>query len=409
MSKIQFSEADVAYLKTPVAIRERCALIYDACLSGKGPFSVHPRRLDETVDFVMKVIEENYPDFEVPFHSRWGHFKAGGVDREKVLDNALQDQALQEQVRAKLDLAVVSVLLDAGAGDVWRYTEPTTAATYSRSEGLAVAGFYAFLTGAFSSSAQHPLRVDAAGLASLTPEQLAGILQHGEDNHVPGFQGRLDLLHRLATVMLEDPDRFPDGRPGNLIDHIAASKGRSFSAQDMLTEVLNGFGPIWPNGLKLGNHFMGDVWHHPLLGPEDSASSLVPFHKLSQWLTYSLLEPPMAAGYKVSGVDALTGLAEYRNGGLFVEMGVIQPVDPEVLKEAHHPGSPLIVAWRALTIHLLDQLAERVRAALNLDSTAFPLAKLLEGGTWHAGRRLAAANREGGGPPIRIISDGTVF
>ncbi|MGE0634502.1 MAG: DUF1688 family protein, partial [Pseudobdellovibrionaceae bacterium] len=39
----------------------------------------------------------------------------------------------------------------------------------------------------------------------------------------------------------------------------------------------------------------------------------------------------------------------------------------------------------------------------------FPLAKVLEGGTWWAGRFLAAEKRQGGPPPIQIKSDGTVF
>ena len=40
---------------------------------------------------------------------------------------------------------------------------------------------------------------------------------------------------------------------------------------------------------------MGDVWPHPAIG-------LVPFHKLSQWLSYSLVEPIEGAGLEV--VDA---------------------------------------------------------------------------------------------------------
>jgi hypothetical protein len=38
-----------------------------------------------------------------------------------------------------------------------------------------------------------------------------------------------------------------------------------------------------------------------------------------------------------------------------------------------------------------------------------PLAKVLQGGTWAAGRQIAADRRPQGRPPIQIISDGTVF
>ena len=50
-----------------------------------------------------------------------------------------------------------------------------------------------------------------------------------------------------------------------------------------------------------------------------------------------------------------------------------------------------------------------VRAELGVTAEAFPLARVLEGGTWAAGRRIAAERREGGGPPLTIDSDGTVF
>ncbi len=38
-----------------------------------------------------------------------------------------------------------------------------------------------------------------------------------------------------------------------------------------------------------------------------------------------------------------------------------------------------------------------------------PLAKVLEGGTWRVGRRIARELRRNGEPPIRVASDGTVF
>jgi hypothetical protein len=50
-----------------------------------------------------------------------------------------------------------------------------------------------------------------------------------------------------------------------------------------------------------------------------------------------------------------------------------------------------------------------VREALGKSAAEFPLAKVLEGGTWAAGRRMAAEKRPGGGPPLAIESDGTVF
>jgi hypothetical protein len=135
----------------------------------------------------------------------------------------------------------------------------------------------------------------------------------------------------------------------------------------------------------------------------------VPFHKLSQWLSYFLIEPLQDAGLSVTDVNGLTGLAEYRNGGLFVDAGVIAPHDLAKSLQPNAVDSPLIVEWRALTIALLDRIAPLVRAELGVDETKFSLGCVLEGGTWAAGRALAREKRADAGPPIRVVSDGTVF
>ena len=134
----------------------------------------------------------------------------------------------------------------------------------------------------------------------------------------------------------------------------------------------------------------------------------MPFHKLSQWLTYSLLEPFEWAGVVVTGLDALTGLPEYRNGGLLLDAGVLVPNDPTQLQRQHQAGDEFIIEWRALTVALLDEIAPLVRGQLQLTAEQMPLACVLEGGTWAAGRVLAQRLR-GGAPPLNIVSDGTVF
>jgi hypothetical protein len=108
-------------------------------------------------------------------------------------------------------------------------------------------------------------------------------------------------------------------------------------------------------------------------------------------------------------VEELTGLAEYRNGGLFVDGGVLRLKDEANYEKSHNPSSQLVVEWRACTICLLDEVAERVRAILGFSPQVFPLAKVLQGGTWSVGRLLAKQLRNDGGPPLHIESDGTVF
>jgi hypothetical protein len=106
--------------------------------------------------------------------------------------------------------------------------------------------------------------------------------------------------------------------------------------------------------------------------------------------------------------DGLTALPEYRNGGLLIDFGVIvprAPLDPTV---AHDVASELIVEWRALTVALLERLREPVRRRLGLASLA--TSQLLQGGTWLAGRTIAARLRPPDGPPpLAVRADGTVF
>jgi hypothetical protein len=173
-------------------------------------------------------------------------------------------------------------------------------------------------------------------------------------------------------------------------------------AADVLAVLLDALGPIWPGREVVAGVCLGDVWTH-------SRAGRVPFHKLSQWLTYSLCESLERAGTPVVGIDELTGLAEYRNGGLFVDGGVLVPRNPEALREEHDVSSDLVIEWRALTVALLDRVADALRARLGLSADELPLAKVLEGGTWRAGRILAQEKRTSGGPPLRIRSDGTVF
>jgi hypothetical protein len=389
----------VAWLRTPAAIRERCHQLLDLGLAGRLPhFRVEPSRLPVVVDTVLNVTRELYPSLDIPLHSRWGHFDAGGVARVAELEERLKDATPQERARAKLDLVVVSVLLDAGSGPKWRYRE-RGGGTWARSEGLAVASFRMFMDGLFSSDPDRPLRADAEALGRMTREGLAHGMQVSESNPLDGLEGRLHLLHGLAKVL---------PRPGALLDIVTAQR-RSVRAAELLGLVLEVLGPIWPGRVMVDAVNLGDVWPHSSLGPVESVDALVPFHKLSQWLTYSLVEPLAEAGVQVTELDGLTGLPEYRNGGLFVDLGVLVPRDVKITTVALHPGDEPIVEWRALTVALLDRVAALVRGRLGMSAEELPLGKVLQGGTWTAGRRVAAELRPGGVPPIRVDSDGTVF
>jgi len=407
----------VARLRSPGAIRERCREILNQADAGElSHFRLERERLDATADFVLATIEEHYPDLDIPFHSRWRHFQIGGIDRWALLAATLSDDSRESIARTRIDLAVTSVLLDAGAGDDWRYvesgTDSRTDSQYSRSEGLAVASFHMFAAGAFSSRSDRPLQADAKGLAALGQQSLEQAFQIRVDNPLVGAAGRIALLRTLGQALTEQPELFGEDQPrvGKLYDYLAArAVDKRLPATAIFAAVLSGLAPIWPGRVQLGGENLGDVWHHGAIRRDDPSNGLVPFHKLSQWLSYSLVEPLEEAGLRVTGLESLTGLAEYRNGGLFVDLGVLALKQPADARRPHDVGSELVVEWRALTLALLDELAALIRARLGLDAERLPLIKILEGGTWAAGRRAARERRAGGGPPIAVNSDGTVF
>ncbi|GAA6141114.1 URC4/urg3 family protein [Hydrogenophaga sp. 5NK40-0174] len=361
---------------------------------------------------VAEITRQRYPDLKVPFHSRWRHFEAGGFDRVAALQTDFPVDA-EEGARRHIDLAVVSVLLDAGAGPEWSYEESGSAQRYSRSEGLGVASLHAFRNGLFSSDEGTPLRADAKGLRSVDEAALASAFQVRDSNPLIGVSSRAALLRKLGDATAAAPQVFgEDGRPGHLYDYLtAAARGRgdAVTAQGILTALLTHFSSIWPSDNCLDGQSMGDCWKVGIDVGDADTQGWVPFHKLSQWLTYSLLEPFEWAGSTVAGQEALTALPEYRNGGLLIDGGVLEPLAPNALTHPWYAGDPLIVEWRALTIALLDELAPLVSGALGCPpDKPLPLACILEGGTWAAGRALAAEKRDGL-PPLNIVSDGTVF
>ncbi|HEY0835591.1 MAG TPA: URC4/urg3 family protein [Azospirillum sp.] len=389
--------ADVAWLMSADAVRERAHALLAVAERGElAHFAVRLERLDEAADLVTEVTRATYPDLDVPYHSRWRHFVVGGEDRWAALAARLDVDA-DEVARIRFDLAVTSVLLDAGAGERWRYRDALGGTELARSEGLAIASFDLFRAGAFSADPRQPWRADAGALAGVGVADLARGFQVTEDNPLVGLEGRAALLRRLGEAL------GPGGRVGDLYDELKRrAVDGALPAPAILAAVLRGLGPIWPGRIELDGVNLGDVWRHPVGG-------LVPFHKLSQWLSYSLVEPLEEAGIRVTGLDRLTGLPEYRNGGLLVDTGVLVPKDQRILADALEVGDPAVVEWRALTVALLDRVAAAVRARLGVPADAFPLAKVLQGGTWTAGRVIARRLRADGGPPIRIRSDGTVF
>jgi len=371
---------DGADLRDPATIRSRCHLVSDAVNAGLSRhfLPVDWEQLDAVAERVAALTRCRFPDLRIPLHSRWRHFDARSV---AALDAQLAGRTPADAARARIDLTVISVLLDAGAGAGWRYTT-ADGRVVARSEGLGAASFEAFVAGRLSATPGDALRADGEALARVDATLLREVFQVHDGNPMVGLEGRTALLARLGRSLGRR-------RPAVLYDQVQPG----LSAAALLAQML---------ALTADAFAAPDVWPHPAAGQ-------VPFHKLSQWLAYSLVEPLQWAGIEVTGLHQLTGLPEYRNGGLLLDAGVLRPRDASLFQCVHQPGDEAIVEWRALTVTLLDELAPRVRARLGLSEARLPLAAMLEGGTWAAGREIAAERRLGGAPPLTIASDGTVF
>jgi hypothetical protein len=406
VSASEAERAEYEYLQTAPAIRERCERVYDRARADElAHFQLHESRLPQVAERVLTLTRAHYPDLaRIPYHGRYRHFDVGGVPRLAQFADKIAGFSSDEQLAARFELVITSVLLDAGAGPSWRF-RGADGGVYTRSEGLAVASYELFSSGALGGSARAP-RADVVGLTGLTGAGLAAAFQVTSDNPLTGLEGRAALLRRLGDVVALAPEYFGSselarlGQLGVWLKHTA--RGGRLAASAILAAFLRELGPIWQGRPHLAEQSLGDVWRHSELG-------FVPFHKLSQWLTYSLFEPLEAAGLVIEGTAELTGLAEYRNGGLFLDAGVITLRDAGELGRVHDVASDLVIEWRALTIALLDRTAALIRERLGVSAEQLPLARILEGGTWRAGRAIAVEQRPNGSPPLQIDSDGTVF
>lgn len=338
-----------------------------------------------------------------------------------------------ELCRRLLDLFLVSVLLDAGAGNAWSYTSKEDGRTYRRSEGLAIASLEMFKSGMFSSHTSEPFQVDADGLRRLTVESMAKGLQVTPGNPIAGLEGRAGLLIRLADALNNTELFGADARPGNMLgtsafsftallliatisDYILSHPKTLASSIPIVplptlwSVLMDGLGPIWPTSrTNIDNTSLGDAWPLSMLTnslPLQSQpwETIVPFHKLTQWLCYSLMQPmSKLMNVHFAGAELMTGLPEYRNGGLFIDTGVLtlKPDEEKRGLVAFHqnaakegkksvevvpmftPDDDVIVEWRAVTVGFLDLLLVEVNAMLGLQgSDALTLPQMLEAGSW---------------------------
>lgn len=430
------------YLRSIYAVRERSQVVMDLAKDNRlKHFNVDMAKFGETAQYVVAIIKRDYaPDFaSIPPHGRWQHFDVGGRPRvDQLMATWPSTVTSQERCRRLIDLFLVSVLLDAGAGNKWQYKSKESGRFYRRSEGLAVASLEMFKTGMFSSNPENPHQVDATALKKLTVDQIARGLQVTEANPMNGLQGRTELLIRLGDA-LQRKDMFgEDQRPGCMLNYLLSHPSTQASSVPVIplptlwTVLMDGIGTIWPaTRTQVDGQTLGDAWPCECI-PGTGNEKILPFHKLTQWLCYSLMVPMTKLLHvHFAGQELMTGLPEYRNGGLLVDTGLLtlKPEDTQRGLQAFQynamkDGQPnmevvplfaadddVIVEWRALTVGFLDLLLVEVNKQLGLrGADQLSLAQMLEAGTWKGGREIAEVSRPNTKePPIQILSDGTVF
>ncbi|KAH3633883.1 hypothetical protein KXW27_000331 [Aspergillus fumigatus] len=432
-------DREIQYVLGLKAVRERAHRVLQLAEEGRlNHFEYHPDRLQDAVQYVINIIKRDFgPDkyHLIPPHGRWQHFEVGGVSRpESLLKQWKSDGANPlEQTRGLLDLFFVSVLLDAGAGDRWRFTEPDTDIVVGRSEGTALASYNMFVNGDFST-------VDSERRDVVMGQALkdfdAATLQRGfqideKTNPLVGASSRVELLRALGQSLLNLPEIFgPAGRPGNLVDYLLSqsSTTKEINYETLWTTLQTVLLPVWPSSrTHIDGRPLGDAWPLQVLADDaqgthqnSKCAHIQPFHKLTQWLAYSLTVPfERLLDVKWTNMDLGTGLPEYRNGGLFVDLGVLTLKPAAEEHGRHNSGSTLpafeatsdeIVEWRAMTVALLDKLHEQIMNSEVFSGVRLRLAQVLEAGSWKAGRELAAEKRpETRSSPILILGDGTLF
>jgi hypothetical protein len=401
MTGCQF-DGSLDYLMSPIAIRDCATKIADLTRQGDGVFILNESRLEIVAEQVVDSIFHKYPTLNIPLHSRWRHFETEGTDSLQRFNNATAEYSDIELARTSLDLIVPSVLLDAGAGPNWRF-KTNSGKLLSRSEGLAIASLEMFLSGSLSADPSQPLRTDASALIALEINDFSERMQSSKNKPLIGLNNRLILLQKLGKVIQRESKIFPTGRLGDLADHLITTSTSEVNATYILSTILRLLGSMWPQRIVVSGVNLGDAWLYS--PPNEKSETVVPFHKLSQWLSYSIAETLLRSGNAVCNIEELTGLAEYRNGGLFIDSHVLE-LRQKFTQPSYPIGSRTIIEWRALTVYLLDRIAERVRSMLGQELS---LPKILEGGTWHVGRKLAYQRCSTGESPLHIDTDATVF
>ncbi|KAI0758488.1 hypothetical protein BD413DRAFT_444851, partial [Trametes elegans] len=309
-----------AYLRTLPAICECCGSVHE--LTPKGLldyFDYHPNKETDAAAFCVSIIKRDFGnDFAaIPPHGRWMHLYGGRPRVQPLIDHwrsSANPPDTKEICRQLINLFLVSVLLDAGAGNAWWFHESSLGQTFSRSEGLGVASIAMFEQGFFSGDAATPInRLTvgiAEGLSRITAPKIASAMKVSDANLIVGLEGRTSLLVNLSKALNANSTYFGNSaRPGNLTFSMPAPSPHVHSFA-LWTALIDGLAWIWPRTrMTLGGVALGDVWPCAALAKHASAPSPaagndpILFHKLTGSTTYSLFKPiEKVLGWRLEGL-----------------------------------------------------------------------------------------------------------
>ncbi len=260
--------ADAAtMLRSTAAVqRSRSAQLLDRARSGASRwFTVHDDALEAAADDVAALTRARFPDLDIPYHSRWRHFEAGGVDRRAALEDRLDRRRRRRagpgHGRPGGRQRAARCRRRGGLGV--REDCAGRRARFTRSEGLAVASWHGFVAGTFSSDPERPLRVDAAGVAGAHRARPGGA--------AAGHCGQSDRRPAWARAGAAPPRRCAGRRPRGVRCRGQARRAASMRCRrapaaspptGCSSQLLTSLARIWPSANMIGDVPVGDCWRH---------------------------------------------------------------------------------------------------------------------------------------------------
>ncbi|MEP3046708.1 MAG: DUF1688 family protein [Roseibium sp.] len=401
--------SDILRFFDPDEIRDRANGYLEKAIAGKlTHMSVDLDKLPNALIRVLETTKVTYPDFQIPPYGVWRAFEVGGVDRWGAIANARDFASAEEMLTAAADLAILAALMNTTRPNGWSYIEPNTGAQVEGKQASALAAFNMFAAGSFSADLSDPFRVDAETLIRIPSDELAAGLQWDPFTGDDGIQNMQRHLKRFGEALALRSDLFGEGqitRPGLLAKRLAEIGKGTVDATAVLDQLLEALVPVWDGGAVLEEITLGDSFAH---SADANRGEIMPFHLCAQEMVYSLVEPFAWAGCEVANLESLTSPSDLDHAALFTGTDVLQVRDGFENSDLG-TNQDRMVEIRAVTIGLMDKMADMLRTELDVASDQLPLTCVLEGGTSRAGAQILREN----GPQVQnlgsFMNPGSVF